>query len=129
MNRRSLRRDTEGLSTTEYVILLLVVACVGIAAWKLFGVSAMSRTATASGNVGALAEAGGAGGGRAGAAGGRGVSRLEELTGEAPPPEAQEDFTMPYALLGGAVVLLGLMAAMRMRKGDGGGEGDGDKEA
>jgi len=34
---RSLCRDTRGLSTVEYIILLALVAIVGITAWRSFG--------------------------------------------------------------------------------------------
>ncbi len=36
-NTRSLARNTEGLSTVEYVILLMLIAVVGIVAWRTFG--------------------------------------------------------------------------------------------
>ena len=36
-NNRSLVRNTEGLSTVEYVILLMLIAVVGIVAWRTFG--------------------------------------------------------------------------------------------
>ena len=36
-NVRALIKDTEGLSTVEYVILLMLIAVVGIVAWRTFG--------------------------------------------------------------------------------------------
>ena len=36
-NIRTLARDTEGLSTVEYVIILMLIAVVGIVAWRTFG--------------------------------------------------------------------------------------------
>ncbi len=36
-NIRALARDTEGLSTVEYVIILMLIAVVGIVAWRTFG--------------------------------------------------------------------------------------------
>lgn len=39
-NRRplkSLLRDDAGLSTVEYIIILVLIAIVGMAAWKTFG--------------------------------------------------------------------------------------------
>jgi Flp pilus assembly pilin Flp len=36
-NTRALVRDTEGLSTVEYVIILMLIAVVGIVAWRTFG--------------------------------------------------------------------------------------------
>jgi len=42
-NTRSLRRNTEGLSTVEYVILLMLIAVVGIVAWRTFGNTVASK--------------------------------------------------------------------------------------
>ena len=36
-NPNALLRDTRGLSTVEYIILLVLVAIVGIGAWSAFG--------------------------------------------------------------------------------------------
>lgn len=124
-NRRSsLHRDTRGLSTIEYVILLIVVALMGIAAWRMFGSTAQSRAAEASGEMHALGEhlggpAGGAGGHAAGPR-----TRLEEATGDtAAPTEPQDELFGPVALVSGAVLLvLGLVAKRILRK-DGGKEG------
>jgi Flp pilus assembly pilin Flp len=30
-------KNTDGISTIEYVILLMLIACVGIVAWRTFG--------------------------------------------------------------------------------------------
>lgn len=135
--RRSLRSDAEGVSTTEYVILLLVVACVGIAGWRLFGTSAFERATSASGNVGQLGQSidgpggGGGGGGGSGGSGSSGGprSRLEDATADAtPPPDPKDELTMPFALLAGAALLLLAMVANRMKKGDGkGGDAKGKK--
>ena len=90
--RRSLRRDTRGLSTVEYVIILLAVGLVGIAAWRGFGSTASTRTTEATGTMGSLdgpatsgeSTAGGGGSGRRVA----GRSHLDEATADAaPPPE------------------------------------------
>lgn len=128
--RRSLARDTSGLSTTEYIILLMIVACMGVAAWKLFGASAMSRAATASGDVSGLDQ--GVGGASRGGHGGpstRVRSQLDEATADATPTPPAEDFTMPYVLLGGALVLLVVMMALRSKKGGGDGGGEGGEES
>lgn len=37
-NFKGLLRDDAGLSTVEYVILLILIAVVGITAWRQFGV-------------------------------------------------------------------------------------------
>jgi Flp pilus assembly pilin Flp len=36
-NAKDLARDTHGLSTVEYIILLVLVALIGITAWRTFG--------------------------------------------------------------------------------------------
>jgi len=42
-NLNALVNETEGLSTVEYVILLVLIAVVGIAAWKTFGSTIVTR--------------------------------------------------------------------------------------
>lgn len=42
MNRK-LIKNTDGLSTIEYVILLMLVAVVGIVAWRTFGNTVVSK--------------------------------------------------------------------------------------
>lgn len=37
--RRSLHDDTRGLSTVEYIIILILIAVIAITAWKQFGES------------------------------------------------------------------------------------------
>lgn len=139
MRRRSLLHDAEGLSTTEYVILLVVVACVGIAGWKLLGTTAFSRATSASGDVSALGSSidgpsGRTGTGGAGAPGGASQgagaprSRLEEATADAtPPPNPKDELVLPFSLLGGALLLLIGMVLSRRTKGAG--TGDGAKNA
>ncbi len=128
--RRSLRHDTVGLSTTEYVILLLVVACVTIAGWRILGTTAFQRASSASSDMGQL-DQGGAGGGTATGSAGGGASstgsrpraRLEDATADAtPPPDPKDELTMPFALLVGAVLLL---VAMFARRKTGGGKKSG----
>lgn len=122
--RRSLRHDTVGLSTTEYVILLLVVACVTIAGWRILGTTAFERASSASGDMGQL-DQGGAGGGSASGGGGgssssgsRPRTRLEDATADAtPPPDPKDELTMPFALLIGAALLLVAMFARRKKGG------------
>ncbi len=47
-NRRRLGPDEEGLSTVEYIIILILIAIIGITAWKNFGeaVEYKARSAT-----------------------------------------------------------------------------------
>lgn len=117
--RQRFLRDTRGLSTVEYVIVLIVVALVGVAAWRAFGASAQERAAQASGEMSALGSAvdgpggSGAGGGSAGRPQRR--SQLEEATGDAaPPPEPQDRFSGPVLLLAAAALLVLAMVARRM---------------
>lgn len=134
VRRRSLRADDGGLSTVEYVIVLLVVGLVGIAAWRGLGSQTASRALEARQEVSGLGQtvdepAGGrAGGSRAST---RGRSRVEDATAEeAPPPSAQEELFGPVLLLSGAAVLvLALLARRMLRKGDGGGQGGGGSAA
>lgn len=128
--RRGLR-DQRGLSTTEYVILLIVVAMVGIAGWRMFGSSARDRTASATGEVSGLEESG------ASTARGGGIrvartssSALDEATADAtPPPSDDERWATPAFLLGGAAVLILAVVAQRLRNRGGGGGGEGDGAA
>lgn len=53
--RRSLLRDTRGLSTAEYIILLALICIVGFIAWRIFGSRTRERTAGAHGVVSGLA--------------------------------------------------------------------------
>ena len=39
----SLMRDTRGLSTVEYIIILVLIAVAGIALWQEFGNAVMDR--------------------------------------------------------------------------------------
>ena len=39
----ALLNETEGLSTVEYVILLVLIAVVGIAAWRTFGSTVVNK--------------------------------------------------------------------------------------
>jgi hypothetical protein len=132
MARRSLIHNREGVSTTEYVILLLVVACIGIAGWRLLGTTAFSRATSASGDMSGLGSSGdgsgrgggGGGGGGGGASSGSPRTRLEDATADAtPPPDPKDELVMPFTLLAGALLLLIAMGAKRMKKGDGGGGG------
>jgi|GEM_PF-1478948 len=138
MHRRSLTHDREGVSTTEYVILLLVVACIGIAGWRLLGTSTFARATSASGGVSGLGSSGdGLGAGGSGGSGGSGGTssggprtRLEDATADAtPPPDPKDELVLPFSLLAGAVLLLIAMGARRMKKSDGGGSGDGEKKS
>ncbi|MDB4929518.1 MAG: hypothetical protein JWM10_2002 [Myxococcaceae bacterium] len=129
MRRRSLRADERGLSTVEYVIVLVVIGLVGIAAWRGLGSQTATRALEARQEVSGLGESvdgpparGGSSGARSGV---RERSRVEDATAEeAPPPTAAEELFGPVLLLGGAAVLVLAVIARRMlRKGGGGDQG------
>jgi len=42
-NVRAMIKDTEGLSTVEYVIILILIAVVGITAWRTFGNTVVNK--------------------------------------------------------------------------------------
>lgn len=121
-------RDQRGLSSTEYVILLIVVALVGIAGWRMFGDSARDRAATASSEVGGLDQT------ASPSARGGGIrvartssSALDDATADAtPPPTDEERWATPAFILGfAAVLVLGVIARRMRNRGGGGDAGDG----
>lgn len=113
------------------MIILIVIALVGIAAWRGFGDSARDRTTQASSEVSELEATPGQPAARGG---GIRVARtsssaLDEATADAtPPPTAEERWATPALVLGIAAVLVLAMVAQRLRArgGDGGGGGGGD---
>ena len=125
-NLRALSRDPRGLSTVEYVLLLIIIACMCMAAWKMFGATAATRTASASGDVGGLEQQSIDGPPRGGG-GTRVHSRVEDATADAtPPPTTEEQLFEPIAF-GGAALLL-IIAMVVRRRGKKGGGGDAPKK-
>ena len=53
-NVRALIKDTEGLSTVEYVIILILIAVVGITAWRTFGNTVVSKINSGNSQVSGL---------------------------------------------------------------------------
>ncbi|MEZ4406749.1 MAG: hypothetical protein R3A52_09760 [Polyangiales bacterium] len=53
-NTRSLMKDDAGLSTVEYVIILILIAVVGIAAWRTFGQTVVSKINSGNSQVSGL---------------------------------------------------------------------------
>ncbi|MBI5512356.1 MAG: hypothetical protein HY909_01230 [Deltaproteobacteria bacterium] len=53
-NTRSLIKNTEGLSTVEYVIILILIAVVGITAWRQFGNAVVTKITSSTGQVSGL---------------------------------------------------------------------------
>jgi hypothetical protein len=82
---RSLLRDTRGLSTAEYIILMALICVVGFIAWRLFGAHTRERSAGAHGVVSGLATTSSADGeGHGAAAGGAHHAGDEEAAAPAP---------------------------------------------
>jgi Flp pilus assembly pilin Flp len=52
--RRGLARDDRGLSTVEYIIILMLIAVAGIALWSAFGETVSGKIGEATGEVGSL---------------------------------------------------------------------------
>jgi Flp pilus assembly pilin Flp len=50
----ALLNETEGLSTVEYVILLVLIAVVGIAAWRTFGSTVVSKVNGGNTTIGSM---------------------------------------------------------------------------
>ncbi|MBK6528534.1 MAG: hypothetical protein IPF99_02765 [Deltaproteobacteria bacterium] len=125
MRRRTLRSDERGLSTVEYVIVLVVVGLVGIAAWRSMGSQTASRAMEGSQEVSSLEQGvdSPASGSGSRATPGEEPGRGRHRRG-GPAPSAQEELFGPVLLLGGAAILvLALVARRMLRKGDGGGQG------
>ncbi len=53
-NTRSLMKDDAGLSTVEYVIILILIAVVGIAAWRTFGNTVVTKINSGNSQVSGL---------------------------------------------------------------------------
>lgn len=128
VRRHSLRADERGVSTVEYVIILVVIGLLGIAAWRGFGSNTANRAVEARQEVGALGDSVDNRGGHAGGGSRARIqyrSRVEDATAEeAPPPSAREELFGPVMLVGGAALLvLALLARRMLRKGDGGKDG------
>jgi len=51
-NLQAMLSETEGLSTVEYIIILVLIAIVGIGAWKAFGTTVKSKIEGSTGRVG-----------------------------------------------------------------------------
>ena len=50
----SLRKDDQGLTTVEYVIILALIAIAAIAAWTTFGDSIQTQAEGSAGTIGGL---------------------------------------------------------------------------
>jgi Flp pilus assembly pilin Flp len=51
---RGLARDQRGLSTVEYIIILVLIAVAGIGLWRAFGETVSDKISNATGEVGGL---------------------------------------------------------------------------
>ncbi len=50
-NIKRLHKDVGGLSTVEYVILLILIAVVGITAWRTFGNNVVTKVTSGSNQI------------------------------------------------------------------------------
>ncbi len=117
------------MSTVEYVIVLMVIALLGIAAWRGFGAGTSSRAADAQHEVGTLGDSvDGRRGGAATGAASTAHMRVEDATMEQAPPQDDGLFG-PVALVGAAALLVLAMLARRMLRKDGGEGGAGGASA
>ncbi|HJL26588.1 MAG TPA: hypothetical protein RMH80_30500, partial [Polyangiaceae bacterium LLY-WYZ-15_(1-7)] len=66
---RRLVQDSRGLSTVEYIVIIVLVAVLGIIAWQLLGESVEDRVSDATTEIGGIGQAGAAGRARGGAGG------------------------------------------------------------
>jgi len=58
-----LRKDQAGLSTVEYIIILILIAVVAIALWQQFGAAVTARIQEGTGAINGMPSGGGGGGG------------------------------------------------------------------
>lgn len=122
MSRRpapGLLRDSRGLSTAEYIIILALVCIVGFAVWQQFGGHAADSNRAAGNVVNGLAttssegdHAGSTTGGGPGATSGGVHPDLRDAAGAEAPPE--EDDTWKLFVVGG--VFFGGMILWLMRE-------------
>ena len=50
-NIKKLHRDVGGLSTVEYIILLILIAVTGITAWRTFGNNVVTKITSGSNQI------------------------------------------------------------------------------
>lgn len=48
---QGLLQDEQGLSTVEYIIILILIAVIGIVAWQNFGSAVKEKTESATGEI------------------------------------------------------------------------------
>ncbi|MEM9068512.1 MAG: Flp family type IVb pilin [Myxococcota bacterium] len=57
--QKALLNDDEGLSTVEYIIILILIAIIGIVAWRAFGNAVRTQASSATGQISSLETGGG----------------------------------------------------------------------
>ncbi|HJK92373.1 MAG TPA: hypothetical protein RMH85_07630 [Polyangiaceae bacterium LLY-WYZ-15_(1-7)] len=88
---RRLVQDSRGLSTVEYIVIIVLVAVLGIIAWQLLGESVEDRVSDATTEIGGIGQAGAAGrarGGAGGEGGGGAGDDAEEIGDDRDPTKA-----------------------------------------
>jgi hypothetical protein len=91
--RRTLFRDTRGLSAAEYIILMALICVVGFIAWRMFGGSTRERTRGAHQVVSGLATTSSADGENGQHAGGGSSATPATPSGSGSPPASAADGT------------------------------------
>ncbi len=51
LEQKELLQDEQGLSTVEYIIILVLIAVIGIIAWQNFGDAVKQKTESATGEI------------------------------------------------------------------------------
>lgn len=51
LEKKSLVKDEEGLSTVEYIIILILIAVIAIVAWQAFGSAVKSKVEGSTTNI------------------------------------------------------------------------------
>ncbi len=51
IERAKLLKDEDGLSTVEYIIILILIAIIGIVAWQNFGQAVKTKAESATGDI------------------------------------------------------------------------------
>ncbi|MCU0673360.1 MAG: Flp family type IVb pilin [Myxococcota bacterium] len=51
LEKKSLVKDEEGLSTVEYIIILILIAVIAIVAWQAFGSAVKSKVEGSTDNI------------------------------------------------------------------------------
>ncbi|HJK90151.1 MAG TPA: hypothetical protein RMH85_09160 [Polyangiaceae bacterium LLY-WYZ-15_(1-7)] len=54
LQQKNLAKDEDGLSTVEYIIILILIAVIAIVAWQAFGSAVKSKVEGSTSNISSL---------------------------------------------------------------------------